>query len=150
MLCIKSIHNLTPEEKDDINALVLSCFDESRLKTYDEAVYYVENNHIIGFIGLHKNKYKIAHSGKNVTVLNQIAVKQQYRNQGIASYMLNILTKTIYTNTTHVLYIDKDKDTAETLYEFYKKRGFEEINDNLVQTLGIPYNQDAEYLMIKH
>ncbi len=149
MLCIKSIENLTAEEKNEINCLLLTCFEESRLNTYDTFVYYKEKNHIIGFIGLHKNKYKNENSEKYITVLNQICVEQPHRNQGIASYMLDMLSNTIYTNTMHILYVDKNKNTTEMLYNFYKKRGFEEIDNELIQTVNIPYNRDIEYLMIK-
>lgn len=140
MIFIKSINELLNNEKIDINKLINSCFDTNRLNTYDTVIYY-KNDIIVGFIGLEKNKYK------NITILNQICVKHDYRNQGICSYMLNIL-KSSFKSTKYILYIDKFKDNTNILYNFYIKHFFEEINDKLIQKLNIPYNKDVEYLMI--
>lgn len=140
MIFIKSINELLNNEKIDINKLINSCFDTNRLNTYDTVIYY-KNDIIVGFIGLEKNKYK------NITILNQICVKHDYRNQGICSYMLNIL-KSSFKSTKYILYIDKFKDNTNILYNFYIKHFFEEINDELIQKLNIPYNKDVEYLMI--
>jgi ribosomal protein S18 acetylase RimI-like enzyme len=80
-------------------------------------------------------------------VLNQVCVAVDYRNQGIASYMLRML-KEIYKKTQFILYIDKGEATTDALYNFYQKRGFDEVPPELIKTANIPYDENIEYVMI--
>jgi N-acetylglutamate synthase-like GNAT family acetyltransferase len=144
MIFIKKCEFLTNAETQQINNLILSCFENSRLSTYDTVICYEESRHIIGCIGYHTKT-----SGP-MTILNQLCVSKEYRNRGIATELLK------YTEDTQkkplILYIDKHEDDTQRLYDFYKKRGYEDI-DYVDKDLPLQWNTrylaDIEYLMIK-
>lgn len=127
---------LKEQEKNNINNLLLSCFLNSRLETYDEVIYYQIKDDIIGFLGL--NNYD------NYSVVNQLCVNYNYRNKGIASLLLKYLDNKLTTDI--ILFIDKNKENTEKLYNFYLNKGFIEADEDQY------YNIDAkqiEYKMIK-
>jgi len=146
MYIIKEKNELEKIELTNINNFILNYFNESRLDTYDILLYKKINNEIIGFIGLNSNKYKDIYTNKNISILNQLCVKEEYRNKGISTNILKLL-KNIYKNTIFLLYIDKNKYNTEYLYNYYKMRGFIEVSDDLI---NIPYYKNEEYAMISN
>jgi N-acetylglutamate synthase-like GNAT family acetyltransferase len=127
---------LKEQEKNNINNLLLSCFSNSRLETYHEVIYYQIENNIVGFLGLHNYD--------NYSVVNQLCVNYNYRNKGIASLLLKYLDDKLSTDI--ILFIDKNKESTEKLYNFYLNKGFIEADEDHY------YNIDAkkiEYKMIK-
>ena len=114
MIIKKRLIELDIKEKDNINNLILSCFINSRLETYDEIIFYLFEDNIIGFIGLNIDI--------NFININQLCVKYNYRNKGIASKLLKYIEENSIINL--ILYIDKNKNNTEELYNFYLKRGY--------------------------
>ncbi len=53
----------------------------------------------------------------------------------------------LYFYIPQILYIDKNKDTTNYLFNFYSKNGFKEID--YLKTLNLTYDKEIEYLMIK-
>jgi ribosomal protein S18 acetylase RimI-like enzyme len=149
MIHTKTTDSLSLLERIQMNDLIHSCFHhKSRLDTYDTVLYFKDNESITGFIGLHTNKYKHIDTHQDITVLNQICVKKNYRNKGIASNMIRSLDN-IYENTRFLLYVDKGEDDTEHLHAFYQKRGFCDVDLKLIESAEIPYNSTIEYAMIK-
>ena len=147
MIFAKALKDLDDNELQNIKDLILSCFSISRLLLYDTVVYYVIKNMIIGFIGLHTKQYCDKVYG-DITILNQVCVKESYRNQGIATALLRHVDE----HGTLILYIDKDQEDTETLYQFYKLRGFnnfEDLDKDLITRTPVTYHKQLEYLMIK-
>jgi len=134
----KRPNEITIEEQDEINDLILSSFHSSRMKFYTNLVYYKYDNKIIGFAGLYFiNKY---------LSINQLCTHKNFRNKGIATKLLEFI-QFLYKYISIILYIDKNKENTNTLYKFYTERGFKEID--YLKTLNLTYNKDIEYLMIK-
>lgn len=135
---IKRVDELDKKERLDINNLILENFEKSRLKTYETVIYYYKNNNIIAFVGLYFiNKY---------LSLNQLCVHKNYRKNGLATNLLKIIDN-LYFSISQILYIDKNKDTTNYLFNFYSKNGFKEID--YLKTLNLTYDKEIEYLMIK-
>lgn len=135
---IKRVDELDKKERLDINNLILENFEKSRLKTYETVIYYSYNNNIIAFVGLYFiNKY---------LSLNQLCVHKNYRKNGLATNLLKIIDN-LYFFISQILYIDKNKDTTNYLFNFYSKNGFKEID--YLKTLNLTYDKEVEYLMIK-
>jgi ribosomal protein S18 acetylase RimI-like enzyme len=134
MIVRKTLVELDVEEKEKINYLILSCFSNSRLDTYDEIIYYRIDDYIIGFIGL------------NISIdyafINQLCVNSNYRNKGIATMLLKYVEDSLSTNL--ILYVDKNKNNTDNLYNFYLRRGYEEDKINC----SLDKNK-IEYKMIK-
>jgi ribosomal protein S18 acetylase RimI-like enzyme len=124
MIVIKSKAQLTYDETSKCNQLIEENFGNSRLPTYEKVIYYILENKIVGFVGICDN------------YLNQLCTDINYRNQGIASELIesarNMLGGTIY------LFINKTKDRADTdnLLKFYTKRNF-----------NIEFENEVEYKM---
>jgi GNAT superfamily N-acetyltransferase len=114
MIIKKKLIELDIKEKDNINNLILSCFINSRLETYDEIIFYLFEDTIIGFIGLNIDI--------NFININQLCVKYNYRNKGIATKLLKYIEE--FSTTNLILYVDKNKNNTEELYNFYLKRGY--------------------------
>ena len=130
--------DIDTKEKIEINNLILSSFKTSRLKFYEKIVYYKINDKIIGVAGLYFiDKY---------LSINQLCTHKDYRKMGIASQLLSFICE-IYKSTAIILYIDKNKENTNYLYNFYINRGFKEID--YLQTFNLTYENDIEYLMIK-
>ena len=135
---IKRVNELDKKERLDINNLILENFEKSRLKTYETVIYYSYNNNIIAFVGLYFiNKY---------LSLNQLCVHKNYRKNGLATNLLKIIDN-LYFSISQILYIDKNKDTTNYLFNFYSKNGFKEID--YLKTLNLNCDKEIEYLMIK-
>ena len=135
---IKRVDELDKKERLNINNLILENFEKSRLKTYETVIYYSYNNNIIAFVGLYFiNKY---------LSLNQLCVHKNYRKNGLATNLLKIIDN-LYFSISQILYIDKNKDTTNYLFNFYSKNGFKEID--YLKTLNLTYDKEIEYLMIK-
>jgi ribosomal protein S18 acetylase RimI-like enzyme len=101
-----------------INNLILQNFKTSRLNTYETLIYKMIDNEVIGFMGLHKY---YDNDNNNYISINQLCVDINYRNQGIATELLNSLPD----NEKYILFIDKNNDNSHLkLIDFYKKRGF--------------------------
>jgi len=128
MIVRKKLVELEIEEKEKINYLILSCFSNSRLESYDEIIYYLLEDNVIGFIGLD--------IGINFTFINQVCVNSNYRNKGIASMLLKYVEDNL--TTTLILYVDKNKNNTEILYNFYLNRGYSGEENNI------------EYMMVKY
>lgn len=134
----KRLNEITIEEYDEINNLILSSFKSSRINFYDNVVYYKHNNKIIGFAGLYFiDKY---------LSINQLCIDKDYRNKGIATRILEFISH-IYKYISLILYIDKNKENTNYLYKFYTERGFKEID--YFKTLNLTFDREVEYLMIK-
>lgn len=114
MIVKKKLVELNIEEKEKINCLILSCFINSRLESYDEIIFYLLEDTIIGFIGLNIDI--------NFININQLCVKYNYRNKGIGTKLLKYIEDLSTTNL--ILYVDKNKNNTEELYNFYLKRGY--------------------------
>jgi GNAT superfamily N-acetyltransferase len=114
MIVRKKLVELDGEEKEKINYLILSYFSNSRLESYDEIIYYTLDDNIIGFIGLDINI--------DYAFINQLCVNSKYRNKGIATTLLKYVEDIIKTNL--ILYVDKNKNNTENLYNFYLNRGY--------------------------
>jgi len=115
-----------------LNKFILLYFPDSRLYTYDSIVYMINDidNEIIAFSGL--NIFD------NNILISQLCVHNNYRNNGIASTLLNFIQDNFH-NSNFILYIGKNNNNTESLYQFYKNRGF--IED---------YNDYIKYKMIKN
>lgn len=135
---IRQVDKLDKKERLDINNLILENFEKSRLKTYEFIIYYTYNNSIIAFVGLYFiNKY---------ISLNQLCVHKNYRNRGLATNLMKIIDN-LYISIPQILYIDKNKNNTDYLFDFYSKNGFKEID--YLKTLNLTYDKEIEYLMIK-
>lgn len=123
MIKIKPKSELNSDEKKHINILILSSFTNSRLETYDDIVYYEENNEIIGFLGLqHYDTF---------SKVNQLCVQTDYRKSGIGTMLLKFIESN--SQNTLILYIDKNKENTEKLYTFYTKRGYKETDGSTIE-----------------
>jgi GNAT superfamily N-acetyltransferase len=134
MFVRKKILELKDQEKEQINNLILSCFSNTRLETYDEVIYSVIEDNIIGFVGLQIYIH--------FSIINQLCVSSNYRNKGIASILLKSVED--YLTTDLILYIDKNQENTTKLYNFYLNRGYKEADINCVD------KQKIEYKMIKY
>jgi hypothetical protein len=130
MIVRKKLVELDVEEKEKINYLILSCFSNSRLESYDEIIYYLFEDNIIGFIGLHINI--------DFTFINQLCVNNNYRNKGIATTLLKYVEDSFTTNL--ILYVDKNKNNTENLYNFYLNRGYTG-EENIIEYKMTKYKQ---------
>jgi hypothetical protein len=137
MIIRKKILELKDQEKEKINNLILSCFSNSRLETYDEVIYYQIEDNIIGFLGL---QIYI-----DFSIINQLCVISNYRNQGIATILLKSLEDNFTTNL--ILYIDKNQENTTKLYNFYLNRGYKEAEINCICCVD---KKQIEYKMIKY
>lgn len=140
-ITVKNLNELKADEKREINELILSNFQKSRLNTYENIYYYRDNtdnnNKIIGVVGVYFiNKY---------LSLNQLCIDKDYRRRGLASSLLSYITDK-YKNRSIILYIDKNKEETEYLFNFYLRRGFKEIS--YLKTFNLTYERDKEILMI--
>lgn len=137
---VKNLNELTIDERREINELILSNFQKSRLNTYENIYYYNYNNNknkIIGVVGVYFiNKY---------LSLNQLCIHKDYRKKGLATSLLSYIIDE-YKNSSIILYIDKNKENTEYLYNFYLRRGFKEIS--YLKTFNLTYERDKEILMI--
>lgn len=134
----KDINEITKKEKKEINKFILKNFKISRIKFYEKIIYYKDNNKIIGFAGLY-------YIDKYISI-NQLCIDNNYRNKGLATSILNLISE-IYNTTSIILYIDKNKENTNYLFDFYIKRGFKEID--YLKSFNLSYERDIEYLMIK-
>lgn len=134
----KDINEITKKEKEEINKFILKNFKISRIKFYEKIIYYKDNNKIIGFAGLY-------YIDKYISI-NQLCIDNNYRNKGLATSILNLISE-IYNTTSIILYIDKNKENTNYLFDFYIKRGFKEID--YLKSFNLSYERDIEYLMIK-
>ena len=134
----KDINEITKKEKEEINKFILKNFKISRIKFYEKIIYYKDNNKIIGFAGLY-------YIDKYISI-NQLCIDYNYRNKGLATSILNLISD-IYNTTSIILYIDKNKENTNYLFNFYIKRGFKEID--YLKSFNLSYERDIEYLMIK-
>ena len=114
MIFKKKLVELDIEEKEKINCLILSCFINSRLESYDEIIFYLLEDNIIGFVGLNIDI--------NFININQLCVKYNYRNKGIATKLLKYIEE--FSTTNLILYVDKNKNNTDKLYNFYLNRGY--------------------------
>ena len=120
-----------------INNLILQNFKTSRLETYETLIYKMINNEVVGFMGLHKyydndNDNDNDNNNDNDYIsINQLCVDINYRNQGIATQLLNSLCN----NEKYILFIDKheNNDSHLKLIDFYKKRGFIISSENDIE-----------------
>jgi GNAT superfamily N-acetyltransferase len=149
MIFIKKCDVLSHQEKEQLNHLILTCFENSRLTTYDTVIWYEEDNTIIAFMGYHTNQH---HDIKynDITILNQLCVHKEYRNKGIATKLLEYTEELL--NSTIMLYIDKHDDDTNRLYDFYEKRGYQDIDiidQKIAQRCNARYFPEIEYLMLK-
>jgi len=135
----KDTKDLTTDEKKGIQELILKSFQNSRLKFYETVVYFKDSdNKIVGFVGLYYiDKY---------LSLNQLCVAEKHRNNGIASLLLELIFY-LYNTTSIILYIDKNKEKTNYLFNFYSRKGFKEID--YLKTFNLTYDSNVEYLMIK-
>jgi ribosomal protein S18 acetylase RimI-like enzyme len=131
MIVRKKLVELDVEEKEKINYLILSCFSNSRLDTYDEIIYYRIDDYIIGFIGLNINV------NINFSFINQLCVNSNYRNKGIATMLLKYVEDSLSTNL--ILYVDKNKNDTDNLYNFYLRRGYEDLDKTKIEYKMIKY-----------
>jgi len=131
MIVRKKLVELDVEEKEKINYLILSCFSNSRLDTYDEIIYYRIDDYIIGFIGLNINV------NINFSFINQLCVNSNYRNKGIATMLLKYIEDSLSTNL--ILYVDKNKNDTDNLYNFYLRRGYEDLDKTKIEYKMIKY-----------
>lgn len=138
-LYYKDTHELTHEERKNIHELILKSFKNSRLKFYETVVYFKDSNDkIIGFVGLYYiDKY---------LSLNQLCVEEEHRNNGIASLLLELIFY-LYNTTSIILYIDKNKEKTNYLFDFYSRKGFKEID--YLKTFNLTYDKKVEFLMIR-
>jgi ribosomal protein S18 acetylase RimI-like enzyme len=136
-ITVKKINELKPEEKREIKELILNNFQNSRLNTYENIYYYRDNDKIIGVVGVYFiNKY---------LSLNQLCIDKDYRRKGFATSLLSYVCNE-YKNIPIILYIDKNKENTEYLYDFYLRRGFKEIS--YLKSFNLTYERDKEILMI--
>ncbi len=77
--------------------------------------------------------------------LNQLCIDKDYRRKGLASSLLSYITDK-YKNSSIILYIDKNKEDTQYLFNFYLRRGFKEIS--YLKTFNLTYERDKEILMI--
>jgi ribosomal protein S18 acetylase RimI-like enzyme len=138
MIISKNLYELSIKEKKDINNLILRNFNKSRLDTYETIFYFINENSIIGHIGVYYLK--------NYLCLNQLCVDSNYRNQGIATKLL-LTIDNHFKNISQILYIDKNKSNTFFLFDFYIKKGFKEMD--YLETFNLTYNKEKEYIMIK-
>jgi ribosomal protein S18 acetylase RimI-like enzyme len=115
-----------------INNLILQNFKTSRLETYETLIYKMIDNEVVGFMGLHKyhDNDNDNDNDNDYISINQLCVDINYRNQGIATQLLNSLSD----NEKYILFIDKNKNNDHLkLIEFYKKRGFIISSENDIE-----------------
>jgi len=138
-MIIVHTNNISFNLKQKLNDFILLSFENSRIDDYQYFIYCKKKEIIIGFVGL----YYI----NNYLSINQLCVHPNFRKKGIATYIINFIKK-IYKNSYLILYIDKNKKNTEYLLNYYKQRGFKEID--YLETLNLIYDKENEYLLINH
>lgn len=120
MIIFNRITDIDDKLFDKLNNFILLFFPESRLYTYESFIYSIDNNEITGFVGI--NIYG------NTILLSQLCVNIIKRNQGLATSLLTYIEQNFNIKYI-VLYIRNhiDMSITEKLYNFYTKRGFNEI-----------------------
>tara|TARA_B110000003_G_scaffold55393_1_gene55409 strand:+ start:730 stop:1107 length:378 start_codon:yes stop_codon:yes gene_type:complete len=116
MITHKLVSNLNNKQIIQCNDLINKSFKTNRFNDYKYAVIYTENDKIIGFVGIYDN------------LLNQLCTSLEYRNQGIATKILNACKQVL--NLPIYLYIDKMKENTIHLLNFYTKNKFIIENEN--------------------
>jgi ribosomal protein S18 acetylase RimI-like enzyme len=137
MIVRKKLIELDIEEKEKINYLILSCFSNSRLESYDEIIYYLLVDSVIGFIGLDNDI--------DFTFINQLCVNSNYRNKGIATTLLKYVEDSLTTDL--ILYVDKNKNNTKNLYNFYKNRGYTE-EENEIEYKMTKYKKECNKCIV--
>jgi len=105
------------------NTLINTCFTENRFDDYKEILICYHIGEIIGFVGIYDN------------LLNQLCVLKEHRNKGVATQILNVSKKVL--PSPFYLFIDKNKEKTEYLFNFYLSHGFR-----------IYLQNDIEYKMV--
>lgn len=126
---------------NSLENLYLDAFGYIRDISYfkDIIKIYDENNIIIGSVGIEKDY-------NDIIVLTALCVLKKYRNNGVATRILNIIYEK-YKNIPIFLYIDKDNKNYEYLVNFYNKRGFISLYNINNLPININYNPDIELLL---
>ena len=116
MITHKFVSNLNNKQIIQCKDLINKSFKTNRFNDYKYAVIYTKNDEIIGFVGIYDN------------LLNQLCTSLEYRNQGIATKILNACKQVL--NLPIYLYIDKMKENTIHLLNFYTKNKFIIENEN--------------------
>jgi GNAT superfamily N-acetyltransferase len=122
MILYQNVQNMSSKDIIQCKVLIDANFSENRFEDYIKTITYKKNNAIIGFVGIYDN------------LLNQLCTDKEYRNQGIATRILNVAKQTM--KTPIFLFIDKNKQNTQYLLKFYFSNGF-----------YIDYENDVEYKM---
>ncbi len=128
MIVIKSFNEIDNILMENLDNFIKIYFDSSRLSTYEYIIYYINDNAIIGFLGLQLFDNNI--------LLNQLCVDINNRNKGIAKQLL-LFTENIFKN--HNLFLYTHNINNIELRKFYYNRGFKEI-----------YKDDVKIKMVKY
>lgn len=125
---------------NSLENLYLEAFGYIRdISYFKDMINIYDNNIIIGSVGIEKDY-------NDFVCLTALCVLKKYRNNGIATKILNIVSEK-YKNIPIVLYINKEKENYEKLEKFYNNRGFITFYDNKNLPININYNPDVEYLL---
>lgn len=129
--------NLLPDYKND--TILLSCFDEKKLKTFDKyepyttKLYYRRDGEIAGEVWITPSHIleNLPQITLNGYFLNNLCVKKKYRRQGIArSLMEKVIQKAKKENKLHIiLHVNSGKNPH--LVDFYKSVGFSTYLTNI-------------------
>lgn len=126
-----------PDYKND--TILLSCFDEKKLKTFDKyepyttKLYFRRNGDVAGEVWITPSH--IVENLPQITLngyfLNNLCVKKEYRRQGIARSLLNkVINKAKKENKLHViLHVNSGKNPH--LVDFYESVGFSTYLTNI-------------------
>jgi len=110
MITHKLVSNLNNKQIIQCKDLINKSFKTNRFNDYKYAVIYTKNDEIIGFVGIYDN------------LLNQLCTSLEYRNQEIATNILDACKQVL--NLLIYLYIDKMKENTIHLLNFYTKNKF--------------------------
>lgn len=126
-----------PDYKND--TILLSCFDEKKLKTFDKyepyttKLYFRRNGDVAGEVWITPSH--IVENLPQITLngyfLNNLCVKKEYRRQGIARSLLNkVINKAKKENKLHIiLHVNSGKNPH--LVDFYESVGFSTYLTNI-------------------
>lgn len=107
-------------EYGQVDGLLMRVFGASRLGEYERVVCCWEGDLLVGCVGLTNLGGKLC--------LNQLCVEEAFRGMGVASSMLEFVSRQ-YPREGLVLYVDKHKGSTDCLVEFYCGRGFQVVSE---------------------
>jgi len=146
---------ISTENHQQIIELQQVCFSEAQSRSYFKQLPHFRylvfaDNTLIAHLGVDHRVIRVGDSIFSIFGIIDLCVKPEYRRQGIASQLLNILTELAIANSIDFLFLVSHRDS------FYLNNGFEAVSQECTwlgikehQNCGILTETIEENLMIK-